>query len=326
VRRCNWAAAVLVLSTACGGARTLTNVGMQKDQTDIVYGFNAKAVPSAAAPQAPAAAVQSAGDGIGAPAPAPFPPGLFASNEASSGPCPSAPPGASVSGAAATDVRGHPQPGKYRWIASGSYELSGTKVPVPKYTFAYVTPSQKYNATVQGSPDDFAYTTITPEVAGQGSYRRFAWATKPNPQSANDPEGGLVLKRVEYLGGDAKVAAEYFTASGDGLLMMPFPVKPGQSWNSLSVDTSRQKILRLSAQVLRRETVDACGTLVQGWRVHGTLNDAASTATLDYLVAPQYGGLIISLKADGMFVGVTMHGYSTHTGQLKPDPLPDRFK
>jgi hypothetical protein len=325
MRRCS-ALAVFLLLGACANARTVTNVGMQKDQADIVFGFDVRAHQTAAAtPQVPSAAAQSAGDAIAAPTPMPFLTSLFAS-EAPSGPCPSAPPNAPVSEASTTEVQGRPQPGKYRWVQSGTYELAGTKIPTTPYTDVYVTPPQKYTAPVQGTPDDFMYATITPEISSNGSYRRYSWATKPDPQSSQDAEGGLVLKRVDFLGSDGKPGQSYFAASGNGLLMAPFPIQPGNSWNSLSIDTSKQKILSLSGQVVARDVIDACGTLVQGWHVHATLNDSGSMATLDYLVAPQYGGVLISLRADGTFIGTVEHNLAGHTGQLRPDPLPDEFK
>jgi hypothetical protein len=108
--------------------------------------------------------------------------------------------------------------------------------------------------------------------------------------------------------------------------MAPFPIKPGQSWQSASIDITHQHPMELNGQVLKREVIDVCGTLIEGWHVHSTLNDAGQTSTLDYLIATQYGGVIAALALDGTYIGLKFSGVKTRVGQIDPRALPKGMK
>ncbi len=77
---------------------------------------------------------------------------------------------------------------------------------------------------------------------------------------------------------------------------------------------------------MKRERVDACGEVVDGWLVQATqtFSGPAQTApprTYNYIVAPQLGGIIISEEVHT----ATAQGNTDVTfslGQLKPAPLP----
>lgn len=324
MRRCSRLAAVaLLLASACTSSRTVTNVGMQKDQTDIVYGYTARS-KAGAAPVVPPAA-RPAGAAAAAPTFPPFDTSRFASGNEGSGLCPSAPGGAPIAKAAGTDVEGRPSPGKYKWTASGHVEIGGAKAPLVGIHFAYVRPPRPYVSVFQPSGADFTFDSIYPRQ--NVPFVRITWTVRPAPPSAQDPEGGLAIRKVEFLGVDGKPRGTYFEASGPGLLVMPFPVKAGQSWSSFAIDLDRGgRALQLNGRVGKREIVDACGTVLQGWHVHATLTQPDGTATLDYLVAPQYGGQVISWKADGFFFADVFRNAVMHVGQLEPDPLPDKFR
>jgi hypothetical protein len=73
---------------------------------------------------------------------------------------------------------------------------------------------------------------------------------------------------------------------------------------------------------LERDVLDVCGTLIEAWHVHASLNDDGSRSTLDYLIATQYGGQIVSFGIDGSSFGGNFSKAKLHTGQITPGPLP----
>ena len=64
----------------------------------------------------------------------------------------------------------------------------------------------------------------------------------------------------------------------------------GPERTSTSVDLGRAQTFQLSGQYLRRESVDVCGRLVQGWHLHAAMNTPGGTATIDSVVSAEHGG------------------------------------
>jgi hypothetical protein len=316
-----------VLLTSCGASREASRVAMQKDQTSITFGFTpVKARPTQRAPG------KAAFGEVQEPADQPVPTSTFSpifrtSPDVASGPCPTARAGDPVTSHSTTEVKGRPEPGLYRWLGAGGYRVSTTTVPMPAYFAKYVLRSRSFEddfprSAGQPAGDNFTYATLEPSRQSD-ALLRIEWQTKTFPGSAQDPEGGLVVKAVESAGPDGKTQSTYFRPQTDGLLFAPFPIKAGGTWTSTSVDISNgQRVMQLSGQVLKREVVDACGTLVEGWRVHATLTQSGESATLDYLVASQLGGMVVALNIDGFFFGTTYENSKSRFGQLKPKPLP----
>jgi hypothetical protein len=313
----------MVVVGACGSAREASRVGMERDQSSVIFGFTpAKVGSSGAAPR------QAALGGVPAPVSTPFPQptfsAIFQRSSASSGPCPSAEPDAPVSSRAPTEISGRPKPGTYRWLGSGTYTIAGSKAPIGSYFPKYVTSSQTFTDNVprnNGAPagDNFRFSTL--EDRPTGLYWRLDWQVKTDPGVAQDPEGGLVLKSVEIANPDGSTRSTYFSTSGPGLLMAPFPIDPGQRWNSATIDFANGRSLNLQGQMLDRAVIDACGTLVEGWHVHASLSDTGSEGTLDYLIGTEYGGQIIAFSVDGFWLG-TQYDAKTRIGQIDPGPLP----
>lgn len=316
-------ALLALLASSCGSSREASRVGMERDQTNITYGFTASAAARAKALGKQAAIGVDSGP-VQTPLPT-FSP-IFASGKPVSGPCPTANPTAPVDSRAPTDVQGRPGAGTYIWRASGSYTLSGTKVPIANIFVQYILPPKTFTDTFPapaGAPHGDAFTYQTFETSPGGQYWKFSWQVKTQPHSAQDPEGGLVLKQIDASDSQGKSTATYFRSSSTGLLMAPLPVKAGQSWQAVSFDAANGRAIQLSAQVLKREVLDVCGTLIEGWHVHGSLLLGGSSGTLDYLIATEYGGRIVSLAADGSyFGGYTFEKAYFHDGQIDPRPLP----
>ena len=83
---------------------------------------------------------------------------------------------------------------------------------------------------------------------------------------------------------------------------MPLPATPGQTFTAVAVDPTNFAELEYDAKVGAITRVNACGQLIEGYAVSGTESftsgdptnpGAASTttATVSYVVAPQYGAI-----------------------------------
>lgn len=113
------------------------------------------------------------------------------------------------------------------------------------------------------------------------------------------PDRGVVLAGVEHF--DAQGSSIDRFSPPVGLLLLPLDVVVDTHIVSRAIDPNTQKVWTYDATVSGRRVVDACGSLIQGWLVKGTLttggvDSAGSNAgtQFDVVVAPQYGGMIIS--------------------------------
>ena len=109
-----------------------------------------------------------------------------------------------------------------------------------------------------------------------------------------------------------------------GVLFVPLPVQPGASFQGVGVDPASGETLEVDGSVDRHERVDACGEILDGWRVttRETFSGAQSQpATYNFIVATELGAMIIgehldTTTTDGHFV------LDYTLGQTHPDPLP----
>jgi len=320
--------AMAVLAAGCAAGTSAARVGMEKDQTDVVFGFTPPTTPAVVAPRTELPPGVVGPLTVSGPAAAPaiqlpvittlptFPQFTAPVTVA----CPTAAPDAPIAGAATTSTDGEPAVGAYKWEASGSYLVDKIKVPLVSSYTQYVRNVAAYDDPLAGLNDpSFKFETVEPRI--NGGFDAFDWQEETDPTIPASPVGGLVLDGITLLSATGAPEGSYFTALGLGLLFIPLPVTPGGTWDSLSFDPTHG-LLTLSGQVLTTNLVDACGTLLEAWHVHATLVDAGASATLDYLVAPQYGGQIISMAVTGSFLGVSYANAVMHTGQQNPSPLP----
>jgi hypothetical protein len=263
--------------------------------------------------------------------------------------CATAPATAFPAAPATSDVTTKPAVGAYDWVGSGTYDYS----PIPTITFhppvqpqfqVIVRNVQTFNDTAQSLPGstqglNFTYDTVMPRLGSvSGGYWLFHWQVKASPQ-AGDPEGGLVLKRIDQLDSKRNDLGPIFDPkNGPGLLLLPLPAEPGtvgvQTPNggegpSVSVDLSgNNNTMEFNGAVGARERVDACGTWLQAWPVDGTLQTGAGSATVHLDVATQMGALLLvfDIKDDGAFLGTTFHKLATHVGQTTASPLPKEWQ
>lgn len=251
--------------------------------------------------------------------------------------CPKAPPTAAAEKQAtenATDDDGVvlPREGIYRWKREG-------KQTVPAGTGTVETTVGGFERRLvrnveQESDTVFTYEVVAPLLGRNAvsitTYRVDTESVQYEPGGAvvidepraNDPEGGLSIQNIVIQEDDGRETS--FNPSV-GLLLLGLPVIPSEEFRSTAVDGRSGQSIIHDGKVLGRDRIDACGDLIDGWAVEATQarSDSAGDVTYDYLVATQYGAMIIrehvvQTLADGSQIDVT---YTL--GQLDPDPLPE---
>jgi hypothetical protein len=258
-------------------------------------------------------------------------------------------------------VEGLPALGQYRWKRQGTQTvatLPGIKLPVSgfeqrlvrnvvqvsetEYTFETVQPELGTNITTISTfkvktgavsrtvtppvqPPDLTHPTapVPLPVSPPGTSPALPKPPAPQTVSAGDPERGISLMKLQRV--DAAGNSSELTFS-PAVLYLPLEIVPGEEFNSVGIDPRTGSVLQNQAKVVKRERVDACGEVVDGWVVESTqtFSGTAQTApprTYRYIIAPQLGGIIVSEEIHT----ATAQGNTDVTlslGQVKPAPLP----
>ena len=258
-------------------------------------------------------------------------------------------------------VEGVPAEGQYRWKRTGTQTvatLPGVKLPVAgfeqrlvrnivkvsdtEYTFETVQPELGTNVTTISTfkvkigavsknvtppvqPPDMTHPTspVPLPVTPPGTQPTLPKPPLPGNVSGGDPERGISLMKLQRV--DAAGNSSELTFS-PAVLYLPLEVVPGEEFNAVGIDPRTGSVLQNKAKVVKRERVDACGEVVDGWAVESTqtfsgTGQTAPPRTYRYIIAPQLGGIIISEEIHT----ATAQGNTDVTfslGQLKPSPLP----
>jgi hypothetical protein len=235
---------------------------------------------------------------------------------------------------AGVTVEGVPVEGQYRWKRSGaqtSATLPDIKIPVSgfeqrlvrnvvkvsetEYTFETVQPELGGNITTISTfkvkigavsksvqppiepPDLTRPTSPVPlPITPPGNQPTLPVPSLPGSVSVGDPERGISLvklQRVDAAGNSSELAFS------PGVLYLPLDIVPGEEFNAVGIDPRTGSVLQHRAKVTKRDRVDACGEVVDGWVVESTQTfsgpgQAAPPRTYRYIIAPQLGGIIIS--------------------------------
>ena len=258
-------------------------------------------------------------------------------------------------------VEGLPTVGQYRWKRSGTQtvaNLPNIKLPVSGFEQRLV------RNVVQVSETEYTFETVQPELAGNvttistfkvkigavsktvqppveppdltrptspvplpitppGNQPTLPKPPLPSNVSVGDPERGISLVKLQRV--DAAGNSSELTFS-PGVLYLPVDIVPGEEFNAVGIDPRTGSVLQHQAKVTKRERVDACGEVVDGWVVESTQTftgpgQAAPPRTYKYLIAPQLGGIIISEEIHTSSPQGTTDVVLS-LGQLKPAPLP----
>lgn len=151
----------------------------------------------------------------------------------------------------------------------------------------------------------------------------------PNRVRVGEPNRGLILTEQQVYDGNG-VAVGSFAPSPPALLL-PLPVEVGDAWTSTSTDPGSGQTMRISGEVNERETVDACGTLLDGWRAELEVTIASADGTVQRTTE-----LIVSTSLGAMIIGERSHEEGTDAAgrpvtidaeygiaQTEPDPVPE---
>lgn len=265
--------------------------------------------------------------------------------------CPPAALNAFPATEAGLTLAGMPAEGQYRWKRTGTQTMAtlpGVAIPISGFEQRLIREVKKVSET------EFTFQTVQPElgtgvtvlstfkVKTEGVSRgveppiqtiplerpkelpkEVPFPTNPQVPSrrVGDPERGISLQRIERIDAQGNSSVLNFTPA---VLYLPLPIEPGESFESVGIDSRTGQVLQHQAQVVRRERVDACGEIVDGWAIEATQTfsgQGTTTRTYRYLIAPQLGGLPISeqikITAPEGTLDVTFS-----LGQTKPTPLP----
>jgi len=258
-------------------------------------------------------------------------------------------------------VEGVPAEGQYRWKRSGTQtvaSLNNLKLPIggfeqrlvrnivkvsdTEYTFETVQPELDSKVTTISTfkvkigavsktvtppvqPPDVTHPTspVPLPVATPGLPVTPPKPPVPDSVSVGDPERGISLVKLQRV--DAAGNSSELTFS-PGVLYLPLDVVPGEEFNAVGIDPRTGSVLQHKAKVIKRDRVDACGDVVDGWVVESTQTfsgpgQSSTPRTYRYIVAPQLGGIIISEEIHTSNPqGATDVVLSL--GQLKPSALP----
>lgn len=260
--------------------------------------------------------------------------------------CPVASVTAAPLKATEADITGPPVPGLYKWKRSGTFTTSdGAKLPFGGYEGRVITNVKKiddntYTFQMIQPRVDQALLQVSTFQVKENATKTQAGGTNGVPiETVRDPEGGVVLKRIEYYNENGQIQSSSTFNPGSGVLLLPLPVISGEQYKSVSIDARDGRTIESDATVTRRQRVDACGDLVDGWEVDTQWTDSNNGQTISYryIIATQYGGVLISeiqqpadtASATGQAppgVQPFENDLSWQLAQLNPSAIPDSFK
>lgn len=142
-----------------------------------------------------------------------------------------------------------------------------------------------------------------------------------------EPNRGLVLLDERAVDGNGAEQGS-FTPSPP-LLYLPLPVQAGSFWESTSVDATSGETRRIEGRVNERRSVDACGTLIDGWLVE--IDELRSSEGHTYfieheiVVSTEFGAVIVGERFTGDTPSGTVEA-DYRRGQVVPDELPEELK
>lgn len=251
--------------------------------------------------------------------------------------CPTAPLGSAPPEVAARNAEAPPAAGLYRFKISGTRTrtINGSDIE---------TRVQGFEPRIVQAVEEISETAWTFEIVqpnGDGSrITTYSVETKPtqqsvnppyvaeNPTRAGEPGRGVAIEKIEDFDSEGNPVGSFDPVAA--LLLMPLPVLPGEAFQSVATDTRGQSV-QVDGEVLERQTVDACGELVDGWTVDHEVTDSrsfdSSVRHEVYVFATPMGGLPVSQRVvgetfDASSGNSTKFDITYSLGQVEPSPVP----
>lgn len=315
MRKVVWAAALLVVATACGPELPL-EIGVKDRPTDVVYGSQKKPPQPAPVPLAP---LDPGFPSFIVPPPTP----MAVARPVPALPkvaCPQAGPFDFPGEPVTAGLGVLPKEGRYRFRQEGSGTIDGQPVaPIPAETERVIT------NVVRDEDGSFTYD-LSQDLAGVVTTTTYRYV---HFTDNSEFDGIYIVRQVMTRpdGSQAEFRPSGTLAGPVGARVLRVPTETGATWAATGTDALRATSMIVQGTVVDRDRIDACGTLVDAWKVTttGTVVGPTKnlTITATYQVANQLGGLIVAddvtIKGTDNGVAVDQH---VRTVINSPDPLP----
>jgi len=254
--------------------------------------------------------------------------------------CPGAPLGAAPTVAAPENASEPPAQGLYRFKRSGTKKeiINGAEFSSPYGGF-----EPHVIRELETSSDTLWSFQEVEQIADGVRVTTWQVNTEATQRSANPPYVAEDSVRVGEPGrGIAIVSIQEYDGNGNPtssfnpttpLLFLQLPVVQGESWASTAVDPRTGQSISVAGEVQRRQSVDACGTLLDGWLVVADVTEsqgfgnAANVHTDELVFSTERGGQLLSRRQ--VTSGTTPQGsyesdLTVSIGQVDPSPAEER--
>lgn len=235
-----------------------------------------------------------------------------------------------------------PRAGLYRWKKSGTIESGVGPLGVSGFerrviqNVKLLQRDQQIEAggnVVQREGITFRFEMLQPDLR-TGAPTLTTYVVKTNGESreqdlpveelgsgavtTGEPERGVVLDKIESLDSSSRTSFDPQT----GLLLLPLRVRPGEKWRSVAVDPRTGQTLTIDGIVKDPQRIDACGEIVEGWRVESVLESSTAPAPIkyNYVIAPHFGAVLIAEEIERATEEGTAK-LSFTLGQKDPSPV-----
>jgi hypothetical protein len=216
-----------------------------------------------------------------------------------------------------------PKEGLYRWKKSGEAPSAAGVLPITGFERRVIQGVQLLQEdeqvevggnVLQRQGATFKYEVLQPDLR-TGAPTLTTYVVKTNGQvreqdppvqeiggggaiTAGEPERGVVIDRIEAIGSSADRDDSFNPQTG--LLLLPLRVRAGERFQSVAIDPSTGQTLRLTGEVRQQERIDACGEILEGWRVNSVIESSTSDGPIvyNYIIAPQFGAVLIEEQVE----------------------------
>lgn len=304
----------LALMMGCAGPRAPLAIAIKEVPSDVVLGSKKRPEPTLVPIPPTALPLDTRTISVFGPSLPDRQPSSF-SNALETLYCPAASPLAVPEKPAVNTFSLPAAPGRYDFRNDGSFEISGANAKKGIFPVAsarevrnvrrVVTPASpevRYQFEVSASLGELV-TTTTYTLVPEQTTAPPTQGLLPDPQDASGSAAGLFITRVQTVFPDGD-SEDFTPANSPGLLLLPFPISPGVTWDSAGGDPGSGMAMAFSGAIGQKARVDACGTVLDAWSVAINGEFGASEGTgltisptsrtsfvASYIFGTQYGGL-----------------------------------
>lgn len=293
---------LMLVGTACGPNPPL-DIGIKELSSNVAFGggkqLQAAPLPPIALPVGPPAlaSIGSLTRGVN--------PSLFTGTPGpASASCPAPNAFAQPSQVAPDTVHLPPSTASYVYRSSGTYSITGANAKSGLFPGTSARDVANVRETANPVTGEVWYRFDVTDTLGFLSTTTTYTLVPESSLPSSAPAGpGVYISRVQTLYVDG--TKEDFTPSNSpGLLLVPFPLSPGGTWNAEGADPKSGIAMAYSGTVGEKTRINACGLPLDAWtiKLNGQVGPSggpgvfiapasAITFTADYAIGTQFGGL-----------------------------------